>query len=405
MSNGLMKVIRWSRELIANGFKVKSLCKESSPKLQTHQEKLHLSRTRNRARMDHSKNSVLSLTVLSLLSSAVILLCFLSATRFPRPCPAPNPASVHAPADGLGSALARAAMPDKTLIIAVVNGAYAEQGVESDKTMLGLFLESFWLGEGTRGLLDHVLVVAVDEAAHRRCLFQRLHCYRLETEGVDFGGEAVYMSKGFVRMMWARTQFLTEVLRRGYSFIFTDTDVMWLRNPFARLSRNQSVDLQISTDLFNGDPRPEKNLINTGFYFVRSNNKTVALFEAWYAQKDNATGKKEQDVLQDLAREGAFGELGLNVRFLDTRYFSGFCQDSKDIRAVCTVHANCCRSIGAKTLDLTAVLQDWKRFRQSDKEENAAVGGVNGTAAPYRWSDHVGCSKSWKRVGNSTLIS
>ncbi|XP_030514560.2 uncharacterized protein At1g28695-like [Rhodamnia argentea] len=351
--------------------------------------------------MDHSKNSVLNLAVLSLLSSAVLFLCFLSATRFPRPCPTRNPASVHAPTDGLGSMLARAAMPDKTLIIAVMNRAYAEQGVNSDKTMLGLFLESFWLGEGTRGMLDHVLVVAVDEAAHRRCLFQRLHCYRLETEGVDFGGEEVYMSEGFVSMMWRRTRFLTEVLRRGYSFIFTDADVMWLRNPFTRLSRNQSDDLQISTDIFNGDPRSEENLINTGFYFVRSNNKTVALFETWYARKDNATGEKEQDVLLELAREGTFEELGLNVRFLDTRYFSGFCEDSKDIRAVCTVHANCCRSISAKIFDLTAVLLDWKLFRRSGEGENA-VGGANGTAAPYRWSGHVGCWRSW-RVGNNSV--
>ncbi|XP_030465020.1 uncharacterized protein At1g28695-like [Syzygium oleosum] len=355
--------------------------------------------------MDHPKNSVLNLTVLSLLSSAVLLLCFLSANRFPRPCPARNPASAHAPpTDSLGSALARAAMPDKTLIIAVVNRAYAEQGVDSDKTMLGLFLESFWLGVGTRRLLDHVLVVAVDEAAYRRCLFQRLHCYRLETEGVDFRGEVVYMSEGFVRMMWTRTLFLTEVLRRGYSFIFTDTDVMWLRNPFMRLSRNQSEDLQISTDVFNGHPWSEKNLINTGFYFVRSNNKTVALFETWYTRKDNATGKKEQDVLLELAQEGAFEGLGLKVRFLDTRYFSGFCEDSKDIRAVCTVHANCCRSIRAKIIDLTAVLRDWKQFRRSGKEANAAAGGANGTAVPYRWSGHVGCWRSWK-VGNSTLIS
>ncbi|KAF8028557.1 hypothetical protein BT93_E1246 [Corymbia citriodora subsp. variegata] len=379
-------------------------CHKNQIESKSHRERFHLSRTR--VRMDYSKNSILNLTVLSLLSSAIILLCFLSATRFPRPCPAPNPASVHAPpaVDGLGSALARAATPDKTLIIAVVNRAYAEQGVDSDKTMLGLFLESFWLGEGTRGLLDHVLVVAVDEVAYQRCLFQRLHCYRLETEGVDFRGEVVYMSEGFVKMMWARTLFLTEVLRRGYSFVFTDTDIMWLRNPFMRLSRNQSIDLQISTDLFNSELRPE-NLINTGFYFVRSNNKTVALFEMWYARKDNATGKKEQDVLQELARDGVFRELGLNVRFLNTRYFSGFCKDSKDIGAVCTVHANCCRSIGAKVFDLTAVLQDWKRFRQSGKEANSTVGGgANGTVAPYRWSAHVSCWRSWS-VGNSTPIS
>ncbi|WJX91639.1 hypothetical protein P8452_73381 [Trifolium repens] len=290
--------------------------------------------------------------------------------------------------DDLERALAKASKgKNKTLIIAIINKAYVEQDVEGDAiTLFDLFLSSFWLGERTRSLVDNLLIVAVDQTAYDRCKFLRLNCYRLETNGVDFGGEKFYMSQDFIKMMWRRTYFLLEVLKRGYNFIFTDTDVMWLRNPFKRLSKNETEDLQISTDQYLGDPWLEKQAINTGFFFVRSNNKTISLFETWYGKKDNSTGKKEQDVLLDLIGNGIIGHLGLKVRFLDTLYFSGFCQDSKDFRAVTTVHANCCRSITAKIDDLKETLYDWKKFRRLE---------VNSTIN-MNWTSHESCIKSWK---------
>lgn len=290
--------------------------------------------------------------------------------------------------DELQAALDKASMPNKTVIITVVNKAYAEGG--DSMTMLDLFLESFWVGNGTRPLLRHLLVVAVDQTAYDRCKFRGLHCYRLETDGVNFRGEKLYMSQDFINMMWRRTLFLLDVLKRGYSFIFTDTDIMWLRNPFQVLSTDQSEDLQISTDQFYGDPRSENNLINTGFYFIRSNNATIALFELWYAMKNNFTGTKEQDVLTSLMRKGLFGELDLKVRYLETLYFSGFCQDSTDFRAVTTVHANCCRSIKAKVADLRAVLRDWRRFKRLERKRAA-----NETMA-IEWSKHIACFHSWR---------
>jgi len=112
-------------------------------------------------------------------------------------------------------------MGNKTVIIAMVNRAYVEQDVESDTTMLDIFLNSFWLGEGTRSLIHHILLVVVDQIAYDRCQFLKLNCFRLETDGVDFEGEKVYMSQDFIKMMWRRTQFLLDVLKRGYNFVFT----------------------------------------------------------------------------------------------------------------------------------------------------------------------------------------
>ena len=172
---------------------------------------------------------------------------------------------------------------------------------------------------------------------------------------------------------------------------------MWLRNPFEKLRLNETEDLQISVDNFNGDPQPEHNLINTGFYYIRSNNKTISLFDNWYSKKDNSTGKKEQDVLLDLLRHGIFKQLDLQVRFLETEHFSGFCQDSGDVSAVTTVHANCCRHISAKVRDLTVVLRDWKRFKATVTKYPKVARNITRS---FRWSPHTGCWDSWK---NKTL--
>ncbi|GKD07475.1 putative nucleotide-diphospho-sugar transferase [Tanacetum coccineum] len=286
--------------------------------------------------------------------------------------------------DDLDAALAGASTENSTVIIAVANKAYTE----GDKPMLDIFLDGLWLGEGTRKLKDHILIVAIDQTAYDRCKFLKLHCYKMKTDGVEFdGGEKLFMSDDFIKMMWRRTLLLGDVLKHGYNFIFTDMDILWVRNPFQMLMLNESLDLQISVDKFNGDEWSENNPINTGFYMIRSNKKTIALYEEWYAQKDNSTGKKEQDVLYELMRGGAFERLGLRVRFLDTLFFSGFCQNSRDVKEVTTVHANCCRSIKAKVHDLMEVLHDWKKFKASSYDNTTQ----------FQWSDHTACLESWKQ--------
>ncbi|KAI9100796.1 hypothetical protein K1719_024158 [Acacia pycnantha] len=93
---------------------------------------------------------------------------------------------------------------------------------------------------------------------------------------------------------------------------------MWLRNTFTRLRNDTSENLPIRTESYLGNAWSENHNINTGFYFVRSNNKTISLFKTWYSKKDNSTGQKEQDVLQDLIRHDITRQLGVRVRFMDT---------------------------------------------------------------------------------------
>ncbi|KAK1306833.1 Uncharacterized protein QJS10_CPA10g01034 [Acorus calamus] len=168
--------------------------------------------------------------------------------------------------------------------------------------MLDLFLRSFRLGKGTKPLLDRLLLTA-------------------------------------------------------------DTDVMWLRNPFLKLNQSSEIDIQFTCDGFNGRPEDESNPLNTGFFFVRSNNKSIALFDKWYDARNNSGGMKEQDVLLQMIKNGTLRERGIRTRYLDTRYFGGFCHDYRDFSRVTTMHANCCRTVRAKLIDLSLVLEDWKTYR------------------------------------------
>lgn len=113
--------------------------------------------------------------------------------------------------------LARASMANKTVIITTLNDAWA-----ADNTMIDLYLGSFHRGRNIKHLLQHLVIVTLDQKAHDRCIQLHPHCFRLKTtRGADFTGEKSFMSEDYLRMMWKRIKFLGIVLEMGYSFVFS----------------------------------------------------------------------------------------------------------------------------------------------------------------------------------------
>lgn len=165
-----------------------------------------------------------------LLGAAIPTTCIV--LLLPSLCPAPGgggggghvvPSSWRAPApspadDGLPRVLRSAAMEGhNTVLMTFANKAWAAPG-----SLLDLFLESFREGDKTEALLRHLVIVAVDDEAFRRCREVHPLCYPLDVGGgVNFTAEKEYMSKDYLDMMWVRNKFQTRVLELGYSFVFT----------------------------------------------------------------------------------------------------------------------------------------------------------------------------------------
>ncbi|KAF8389616.1 hypothetical protein HHK36_024135 [Tetracentron sinense] len=256
---------------------------------------------------------------------------------------------------GLERVLQEAAMEDRTIILTTLNEAWA-----APDSVIDLFLESFRIGDRTRRLLNYLVIIALDQKAYTRCLALHTHCFALITEGVDFSGEAYFMTTDYLKMMWRRIDFLRSVLEMGYNFIFTDADIMWFRDPFPRFYLE--ADFQIACDHFFGSSYDVQNIPNGGFNYVKSNNRSIEFYKFWYSSRETFPGYHDQDVLNMIKYDPFITEIGLKMRFLNTAYFGGFCEPSKDLNQVCTMHANCCIGLDSKLHDLRIMIDDWKFF-------------------------------------------
>ncbi|XP_024524432.1 uncharacterized protein At4g15970-like [Selaginella moellendorffii] len=262
----------------------------------------------------------------------------------------------------LDALLSKAAFRNNTVIITTSNQAWAAKG-----NMLDMFLDSFRKGEGISSFLDHLLIVSLDKIAHDRCV--RIHklCFVLKTDGIDFSAEKFFMSDDYLKMMWRRVHFLGVVLQLGYDFVFSDADILWFRDPFKHF--HPGADFEIACDQFYGSAVDLRNKPNGGYVHVRSNNRTVAFYKFWHAARVLFPGKHDQDVLNAVKYTEGFWSLGLKMRFLTTQFFGGFCQVSRDLEEVCTMHANCCTGLQRKINDLKLVVEDWDEFASMTAQE------------------------------------
>ncbi|ESQ55371.1 hypothetical protein EUTSA_v10025491mg [Eutrema salsugineum] len=260
------------------------------------------------------------------------------------------------PVSELERVLMNAAMEDNTVIITALNQAWAEPNSTFD-----VFRESFKAGLGTERLLKHVIAVCLDNKAYDRCVEVHPHCYLINaTDSDQLSGPNRFMTPGYLKLIWRRMDLHRQVLGLGYNFIFTDADILWLRDPFPRFFPD--ADFQITCDDYNGKPSDKNNHVNSGFTYVKANNKTLNFYKYWIRSSRKFPGKHDQDVFNLIKNKHFIEKLGIKMRFFDTVYFGGFCQPSRDINVVNTMHANCCIGLDNKVNNLKAALEDWKLY-------------------------------------------
>ncbi|EPS59312.1 hypothetical protein M569_15496, partial [Genlisea aurea] len=256
----------------------------------------------------------------------------------------------------LEKVLASAAMDNKTVFITSLNKAWIEKD-----SIFGIFLMSFKYGIDTEWLINHLVVICFDETAFEYCTDMRtLHCYHFEIEDVDLSDEALFMTPNYLEMMFRRILVLTNILELGYSFLFSDTDIMWLRNPFPHL--HPDADFQVASDHFAGDPFSPNSAANCGLLYIRSTPATIQFLKMWYEEREFNPNIHDQDLFGRLKYCPAMRKIGLRIKYLNTQYFGGICEPSRDMNLVCSMHTNCCVGLEKKKNYLKSVLEDWKNY-------------------------------------------
>ncbi|KAJ3683571.1 hypothetical protein LUZ60_013798 [Juncus effusus] len=260
----------------------------------------------------------------------------------------------------LAPLLKSAATEDKTIIITSVNWEWAQPN-----SFLDIFLQSFQNGENIDHLVKHLIIVAFDARAFERCKLLHRYCFELKT-GKNFTAPLGFMSKGYVELVWEKIRLQQYILELGFNFVFTDVDVMWFRNPLKHVT--VYADLTMSCDYFNGNPDDVNNFPNTGLFYVKSNNKTAKMMQHWHESGGRFPPDHDQNIFNKIKHE-LVDSFRIKIRYVDPKYFGGFCRYGKDLNEICTMHSNCCPSMGNKLSDLKSLGNDWKNYSSLSVED------------------------------------
>jgi hypothetical protein len=103
-----------------------------------------------------------------------------------------------------------------------------------------------------------------------------------------------------------------------------DADILWFRNPFDYFA--DDADFQISSDKYRGNPRSFNNLPNCGYQYAQSNNRTIAMYRHWCKGGEDQLSVDEQTLFKKMLRRKEFATYDVNIQFLETERFSGFCE-------------------------------------------------------------------------------
>jgi len=151
------------------------------------------------------------------------------------------------------------------------------------------------------------LVIALDLKAHEYIRRNTtMDSFFMSTAEVT-GDATEFRSKQFNLITARKKEAVHNILELGFDVLFTDTDVALVRDPFPYLLFND-VDYihslnAICTKEDTWDFRRSKEEGNTGFYYVRSNNQTIKLWQDAYEAVPNYPGLDDQAVFWRVIRQ------------------------------------------------------------------------------------------------------
>jgi len=166
------------------------------------------------------------------------------------------------------------ASKDNTVVVMVCNWGQSE------------LLVNFVCSTRARGLpLDKILVFATDSETYQLGVALGIAAFDVQDAFGEMptGAARRYGDKRFMGMMLSKVYCVHLISALGYDLLFQDVDVVWYRNP---LSFFQNRDESGDFDFYFQDDGAHSNRYapyspNSGFYYVRQNDRTRYFFEVF----------------------------------------------------------------------------------------------------------------------------
>ncbi|KAM3761182.1 hypothetical protein ACB098_01G248500 [Castanea mollissima] len=249
-------------------------------------------------------------------------------------------------------------MEDRTVILTILDETWGSPG-----SVLDLFLESFRIGQKTQRFLNHLVIAALDNQAYRYCTSIHSHCFQLTPATSKLAKRKGSTSPDHLMLKKIKYDLLLEVIKLGYNIVFTEADVMWLRNPFVLFEPHVRVTISCA---LRGTKIQDKGLL-----YMKSSAEAIKFLKFLQFKR----------VLFPTYLDRSFCEMAVHklrghTKYVDTGYFGGFCEPSNNMSKVYPMQSTCCDNIKSKVHDLRLVLDDWINFtaRMSNNGSKPSMG-------------------------------
>lgn len=206
-----------------------------------------------------------------------------------------------------------AATDDKTVIVMVCNFGQSE------------LLMNFACSARASGFdLQKVLVFATDVETQQIAQGLGIKVFYDETNFGDMPSEAAgrYGDRKFTAMMMAKVFCVQLVSLLGYDVLFQDVDIVWFRNPLEYFHNQALANATTYFDMYFQDDGAHSTRYvpysaNSGFYYVRHNDRTQHFFNALLMAGDLVlkTDSHQQALIALLSEHASL--FGLRVKVLD----------------------------------------------------------------------------------------
>lgn len=131
--------------------------------------------------------------------------------------------------------------------------------------------------------LTNFLVAAFDRDLYEFALVRGVPVFFEHTlvqgQGRNISHALEYGLPSFKVLTKLKSRVVLSLLRLGYDTIWSDSDVLWFKNPLHDM-QNYEADLVIQTNAADGEPMNSKRRINSGLYMAFSNTATIRAFES-----------------------------------------------------------------------------------------------------------------------------
>ncbi|KAL0219044.1 hypothetical protein P9112_004697 [Eukaryota sp. TZLM1-RC] len=147
--------------------------------------------------------------------------------------------------------------------------------------------------------LDNLVLATTDQKAaeffgtvkNRPVIFDPLRTFSTDTH--KFGTE------GHRTVASSKMFYVYEILRRGYNVFLSDVDIIpFEKDVFQYVKQNHPCDLAIQSD--SPPPYSSKIKLNTGFFYIRSNPRTIRFLEKVLSYRLANPDQHEQEALNNV---------------------------------------------------------------------------------------------------------